>query len=104
MSQPFQIATPANTVVIDIAATTASVALPANPYQGSRTLRIFNDDQATCWIELGVTGLEAEVANCHPIASKTHQDFEIGQNVTHVACIGQGTPNGDLYITTGYVL
>ena len=92
-----------NTVSINLAATTANVALGTNPYTGSRVVRVFNDDQATCWIEFGKANtVAAEAANGHPIASKTYQDFEIGPDITYLAAIGQGTPNGDLYATVGY--
>jgi Trk K+ transport system NAD-binding subunit len=102
MSLPFHIGTNANTVSINLAATTASVSLGTNPYSGTRIVRVFNDDQATAFIEFGPTGVEATLATGCPIATKTYQDFEIGAADTHMAAIGTGTPNGDVYCTVGY--
>jgi Trk K+ transport system NAD-binding subunit len=102
MSLPFKIGSNANTVSIDLAGTTVSVSLGTNPYSGTRIVRVFNNDQATAFIEFGPANVEAALANGHPIASKTYQDFEIGAKDTHMAAIGTGTPNGDVYCTVGY--
>jgi Trk K+ transport system NAD-binding subunit len=102
MSLPFHIGTNANTVSIDLAATTASVSLGTNPYSGTRIVRVFNNDQATAFIEFGPSDVAATLATGCPIATKTFQDFEIGAADTHMAAIGTGTPNGDVYCTVGY--
>lgn len=95
----------ANTVSINLASTTANVALGASPFTGDRTIRVFNDDQATCWVAFGRSNaIEAAAATGHPIATKSYQDFTVGPAITHIAAIGQGTPNGDVYATTGAVL
>ncbi len=102
MSLPFKIGSNANTVSINLAATTASVSLGTNPYSGTRIVRVFNDDQATAFIEFGASDVAATLATGCPIATKTYQDFEIGAGDTHLAAIGTGTPNGDVYATVGY--
>jgi Trk K+ transport system NAD-binding subunit len=78
------------------------VSLGTNPYSGTRIVRVFNNDQATAFIEFGPSNVEATLATGCPIATKTVQLYEIGAADTHMAAIGTGTPNGDVYATVGY--
>lgn len=81
------------TVNIDVAATTANVALTSGDQQW-----ICNDGTATAWIKFGDSAVTAALATAAPIRSGVDVVLTIPTGATHIAAIAAGA-TGKIYFT-----
>lgn len=96
--QPFN-GVQAATVNIDVAASTARVALGTTG-NGYRQIRIMNDGTATAWIAFGDVTITAALATGIPVAAGSCEVMTIPNGVTYVAAIAAGS-TGKIYFTPG---
>lgn len=86
---------PASTVNIDVAATTANVALGGT---GNKQVRVMNNGTATAWIEFGGSAVAAVLTTSIPVPAGAVEVFSTNQS--YAAAIAAGS-TGKIYFTTG---
>ena len=98
MQQLFQ-ARPQSTVNIDVAATTARLALGQGPIN---QLAVTNDGTATVWINFGDVTVVATLANSLAVRSGETRGFTVAAygGAPYVAAIAAGS-TGKIYFTPG---
>lgn len=98
MATPFQ-PNPAKTVNIDVAASSARVAIAGAP----TSVRVMNDGTATAWINFGDVTVTAAVATSMPVGPGVTEVLSF-PNLTaatfYVAAIAAGS-TGKIYFTPG---
>lgn len=98
MATPFQ-PNPAKTVLIDVAASSARVAIAGAP----TSVRVMNDGTATAWINFGDVTVTAAVATSMPVGPGVTEVLSF-PNLTaatfYVAAIAAGA-TGKIYFTPG---
>jgi hypothetical protein len=95
IKQPFR-PTGGATVNIDVAATTANVALT-----GGQQQRVFNNGSATVWIKFGPDNTVASAAaSGMPVAPGVTEVITPPPDTTYVAAIAAGS-TGKIYFTPG---
>jgi hypothetical protein len=89
----------ASTVNIDVAATTASVAVPIG---SSRQVRVMNNGTATVWITWGLTGVTSTLATGLPVGPGVTEVLTVPDlgGPAYVAAIAAGA-TGKIYFTPG---
>ena len=89
-----------STVNIDVAATTANVALGGN-YNGGQ-LRIMNNGTATVWVNIGSSSVTAALATGFPVGPGVTEVLSLpsSDGASHVAAIAAGS-TGKIYFTPG---
>lgn len=95
----------AHTVLIDVAVTTANVALTLTDSTGGHNvnIRVFNDGSATAWIAFGGASVTAALTDI-PIGAGMAEVFTLPESEAanlRVAAIAAGS-TGKIYFTAGY--
>ena len=90
----------AGTVNIDVAGTTANVAVTTQP--GVTQVRVMNNGTATAWITFGDSAVTATTTTGVPVGPGVTEVFTVSKNVTaiYAAAIAAGA-TGRIYFTPG---
>lgn len=99
MTIPFT-PTAGSTVNIDVAATTANVALGGNRNGGQ--IRIMNNGTATVWVAFGSSSITATLASAFPVGPGVTEvpTLPTSDGASHAAAIAAGS-TGKVYFTPG---